>query len=117
MLDSTRNLRTSQMLLRQWLPPVEREWLLSHLCSRRDITRAEYAHDSCRLTVEYDADEMRSSDLNDVLNECGIQVALARWALSDSSGLRPATHSERVGAHPCDGHSELRSVAEPPGSA
>jgi hypothetical protein len=77
MLDSMRNLKTSQMLLRQRLPLVEREWLLSRLCSRRDVTRAQYEHESGRLTVEYDADEIMTSDLTDVLNECGIQVALA----------------------------------------
>ena len=91
MLDSTRNLRVSQTLLRQRLPLVEREWLVSHLCSRRDITRAEYANDSRWLTVEYDADEMRISDLTEVLNECGIRVANAQWALIDRSGLRAAS--------------------------
>ena len=82
MLDGMRNLRTSDILLRRRLPQLECDWVVGRLCSRRDIAGAECAGDARRLTIEYDADRLRSRDLVDFLNECGIEVAGVRMGLS-----------------------------------
>jgi hypothetical protein len=75
MLDSTRNLKTSEIELRQRLPERERDWLVGQLRAHRGIAGAVCANDARRLTIEYDADTLVSSDLIDLLNACGVRVA------------------------------------------
>jgi hypothetical protein len=74
MLESVRNLKTSEIELRQRLPQLECEWLVAQLRARRDIAAAACASDACRLTIEYDADRLGRADLVDLLNLCGVRV-------------------------------------------
>jgi hypothetical protein len=74
MLESVRNLKTSEIELRQRLPQLECDWLVGQLRARRDIVAAACATDSCRLTIEYDADRLGQTDLVDLLNMCGVRV-------------------------------------------
>lgn len=75
MLDSVRNLKTSEIELRQCLPRREGEWLVGTLRARRDIAGASCTPDARRLTIEYDADKLEGEDLVDLLSECGLRVA------------------------------------------
>jgi hypothetical protein len=78
MLDSVRNLRTSEIELRQPLPALECEWLVGRLLAKRGVADAVCGRRPRRLLVEYDADELRSHDLVDYLSACGIRVAAVR---------------------------------------
>ena len=72
MLDSVRNLRTSEIQLRQGLPEPECNWLVGQLRAKRGIADAE-----CRvrqLVVEYDADIVDRADLVEFLDVCGVPV-------------------------------------------
>jgi hypothetical protein len=75
MLDSIRNLRTSEIELRQRLPRLECDWLVGALRARRGIAGAKCAPDALHLTVDYDADRLASDDVVDFLNECGVLVS------------------------------------------
>jgi hypothetical protein len=74
MLESVRNLRTSQFDLRQRLPDLERDWLVGRLCAQPGIAGAKCTGDTRRLTVEYDADRLVSADLVEFLDSCGVPV-------------------------------------------
>jgi hypothetical protein len=75
MLGDVRNLKTSDIELKQRLPALECEWLVGQLRSRTGIAAARCAGDTCRLTVEYDADKLVSGDVVDFLSQCGVRVA------------------------------------------
>jgi hypothetical protein len=79
MLDAIRNLKTSDIVLKQCLPPHECEWLLAQLCSRPGIAAVRCAGDARRLTVEYDADELVTSDVVAFLGQCGVHVAAVHF--------------------------------------
>jgi hypothetical protein len=73
MWESIRNLKTSELELREPLNDSERDWLVGCLTSRRGIRDAlcdgEHA---CRLLVEYDANFVNVAELLDFLYLCGI---------------------------------------------
>jgi hypothetical protein len=75
MLDSVKNLKTSEIELEQRLPQLECAWLVRELRGRRGIAAAECASDAGRLTVEYDADRIDRAGLVDILSSCGVEVA------------------------------------------
>ena len=75
MLGDVRNLRTSNIELKQRLPTLECEWLVGQLRSRPGIATARCAGDARYVTVEYDADELVSGDVVDFLSQCGVPVA------------------------------------------
>ena len=75
MLDDIRNLKTSEIELRQGLPELECEWLVGQLRAHRGIAGAACANDARRLRIEYDGDTLVSGDLVDFLNTCGVRVA------------------------------------------
>lgn len=75
MLGNIRNLRTSDIELKQRLPALECEWLVGQLRSRPGIAAAQCADDSRHLMVEYDADELVTGDVVDFLSQCGVRVA------------------------------------------
>jgi len=72
MLDSVRNLRTSEIELRQGLPELECNWLVGQLRAKRGIADAECG--LRRLVVEYDADILDSTDLVEFLDACNVPV-------------------------------------------
>jgi hypothetical protein len=75
MLGDVRNLKTSDIELKQRLPALECEWLVGQLRSRPGIAAARCEGDACRLTVEYDADELVTGDVLDFLTQCGVRAA------------------------------------------
>jgi hypothetical protein len=75
MARDVRNLKTSNIELKQRLPPLECEWLVHQLRSRTGIASARCATDARRLTVEYDADALVSGDVVEFLGQCGVRVA------------------------------------------
>jgi hypothetical protein len=74
MLECVRNLKTSEIELRQRLPQLECEWLVAQLRSRRGIAGAACASDARRITIDYDADRLDKADLVDFLYTCGVRV-------------------------------------------
>lgn len=81
MLDSIRNLRTSELEIHNHLNRLEREWLIGRLVSMGSVRDALYRdNDPHRLIVEYDADLVNSSDLLDFLYTCGLQAEPAPLA-------------------------------------
>ena len=75
MLGDIRNLKISDIELKQHLPTPERDWLVGQLRSRPGIAGARCAADARHLVVEYDADELVSGDVVDFLGQCGLRVA------------------------------------------
>jgi hypothetical protein len=74
-VEGIRNLRTSEIELRQRLPQLECDWLVGALRARPGISGAHCSDDARHVTVEYDADRLVSDDLVDFLNECGVHVS------------------------------------------
>ena len=74
MLGDIRNLKISDIELKQYLPKCETEWLMGQLRSRPGIAGARCAADARHLLVEYDADELVSGDVVDFLGQCGLRV-------------------------------------------
>ena len=75
MLDSVRNLKTSEIELRHKLPALECDWLVGRLLAKRGVADADCRSNSQRLVIEYDADELGSAALVDYPRACGISVA------------------------------------------
>jgi hypothetical protein len=75
MLGDVRNLKISDIELKQCLPTLECEWLVGQLRSRSGIAAARCASDARHLRVEYDADKLVSGDVVDFLSQCGVRVA------------------------------------------
>jgi hypothetical protein len=74
-VSDVRNLKVSDIELKQRLPALECEWLVHQLRSRAGIAAARCATDSRSITVEYDADELVSGDVVEFLSQCGVRVA------------------------------------------
>jgi hypothetical protein len=74
-VSDVRNLKTSDIELKQRLPALECEWLVHQLQSRAGIAAARCASDSRRITVEYDADALVSGDVVELLSQYGVRVA------------------------------------------
>lgn len=75
MIESIRNLKVSEIELRQRLPEPECRWLVGELRAHPSVAGARCAGEERRLTVEYDADRLGSDDLVDWLGDCGVRVA------------------------------------------
>jgi hypothetical protein len=81
MWDNARNLKTSELEVRDHLNHLEREWLIGRLVSKGGVRDVLYLDDDPhRLIVEYDADLVNSSDLLDFLYTCGLQAQPAPLA-------------------------------------
>ena len=85
MLGDVRNLKTSDIELKQRLPALECEWLVGQLRSRSGIAAARCEGDACRLMIEYDADELVTGDVLDFLTRCGVRVAAVHPAASKAN--------------------------------
>jgi hypothetical protein len=74
MLSSIRNLKVSEIELRQELPELECAWLVRRLRAHPDVSRARCGSDARHLAVEYDADRLGGADLEELLTDCGVRV-------------------------------------------
>ena len=91
-LSDVRNLKASEIALMQHLPALECEWLVGQLRSRPGIAAARCEGDACRLTIEYDADELVSGDVLDFLTHCGVRAA----------AIHPVASSVGVARNDCE---------------
>jgi len=82
MLESLRNLKTSEIELRQQLPVLEGEWLVGCLLAKRGVANAKWGGNKRRLLVEYDADLFGGAELIAFLHSCGVPVAAVRVGMS-----------------------------------
>ena len=97
MLESLRNLVTSEIELKKQLPPREGDWLVGRLLAKQGVANAIWrGHD--RLLIEYDADLFGSTELLAFLRYCGVPVAAVRVGTAQPAmRLRePSTRSEVV---------------------
>ena len=78
MIESLRNLKTSEIVLRQQLPVLECEWLVGRLLAKQGVAAAQWVADTGRLLVEYDADLCGRAELVAFLQSCGISAAAVR---------------------------------------
>ena len=74
MLDSLRNVKTSQLRLSDEIGRSEQAWLVKHLRTKRGVRDAQYFDDGMRLVVAYDADCLNGSDLLTIVRACGIRA-------------------------------------------
>jgi hypothetical protein len=84
MIESLRNLKTSEIELRQPLPVLECEWLVGRLLAKQGIAAARWVGNTRRLLVEYDADRFGSAELIAFFQSCGVPVAAVRAGLQVS---------------------------------
>ncbi len=82
MLESVRNLKTSEIELRQQLPVLEGEWLVGCLLAKQGVANATWRGHARRLLIEYDADLFGSAEILSFLNFCGVPVAAVRVGMS-----------------------------------
>jgi hypothetical protein len=69
-----RNLKTTELEIRERLNGLERDWLIGRLVSKTGVRTATYSHaDPHRLTIEYDADLFNMVELLDFLYLCGLR--------------------------------------------
>jgi hypothetical protein len=80
MLDSVRNMKTSEIELRRGLTEIECRWLAGQLRAKRAVAVAECSADTRLLHVEYDADLVGSGDLVDFLDDWGVPVVAVHAA-------------------------------------
>jgi hypothetical protein len=78
MQKSLRNLKTSEIELRQPLPVLECEWLVGQLLAKQGIEAAQWVGNTRRLFVEYDADLCGKADLIALLQSCGVPAVAVR---------------------------------------
>ena len=78
MLESLRNLKTSEIELKQRLPPPEGEWLVRRLLAKQGIANATWMGNARRLLIEYDADLFGSAEILAFLHFCGVPLAGVR---------------------------------------
>ena len=74
--EAIRDLRTSTIELRESLPGRERSWLVGRLRASRGIRDVDYSTGARggRLTVQYDAAELNSAGLIDLLDCFGLRA-------------------------------------------
>jgi hypothetical protein len=82
MLESLRNLKISEVELRQQLPVREREWLVGRLLAKQGVANATWMGGTHRLLVEYDADLFGAAEILAFLRACGVLVAAVRVGLA-----------------------------------
>jgi hypothetical protein len=73
MLESLRNLKTSQIRLRK--PPCgpDRDWIVRRLGELRAVAGANFREADSRLVVEYDADLITGDELLELIDACGLR--------------------------------------------
>jgi hypothetical protein len=76
MLDAVWNLNASKIELRQAMPALECNQLISRLLAERSVADAKWTGNARRLLVEYDAEVFGSAELVDCLHACGIPAAV-----------------------------------------
>jgi hypothetical protein len=73
--DGIRNLRVSQIQLRERLEGRERDCVVGHLLAKRGVRDVEYRDDDrARLVVEYDADQLSGAELVNFLSVCWLSA-------------------------------------------
>lgn len=82
MLENLRNLKTSEIELRQQLPVPEGEWLVGRLLAKQGVASARWLGNTRRLLVEYDADLFGTAEIIAFLRYSGVLVASARVGLA-----------------------------------
>jgi len=82
MLESLRNLKTSEIELKQQLPAPEGEWLVRCLLAKQGVANATWMGNARRLLIEYDADLFGSAEILSFLHFCGVRVAAVRVGMS-----------------------------------
>lgn len=82
MLESLRNLRTSEIELRQRLPAPEGEWLVGCLLAKQGVANATWRGNARGLWIEHDADLFGRAELLDFLHYCGVSVAAVRAGMA-----------------------------------
>ena len=93
MIESLRNLQTSEIELKQHLPPVEGEWLLGRLLAKQGVASAAWMGNARRLLIEYDANLFGCAELLAFLRYCGVPVAAVRVGMAHRGARvrRPST--------------------------
>jgi hypothetical protein len=70
-----RNMKLSELEVREDLNFLEREWVIGRLVSKAGVQEALSRPDDPRkLVVEYDADLVNASDLLEFLQMCGLHA-------------------------------------------
>jgi hypothetical protein len=82
MFENLRNLKTSEIELRQQLPVPESEWLVGRLRAKQGVANAKWMGSTRRLLVEYDADLFGTGEIITYLRYCGVIVAAVRVGLA-----------------------------------
>ena len=82
MLESLRNLTTSEIDLRQPLPVLEGEWLVGRLLTKQGVASVRWLGSKRRLLVEYDADLFGTAEIVAFLQYCGVLGAAVRAGLA-----------------------------------
>ena len=77
-IDDVRNLKTSEIVLRQELPLLECEWLVGRLLAKRGVATAQWVTNTRRWLIQYDADLCGRADLVAFLQSCGVSAAAVR---------------------------------------
>jgi len=85
MLESLRNLTTSEIEVREPLPARECEWLIGRLLAKQGIAAARWVGNHRRLLVEYDADVYGKAELIAILRFCCVSAAAVRARLGQDS--------------------------------
>ena len=73
-----RNLKTSEIELRQALPVLECEWLVGRLLAKQGIATAKWVANTRRLLVQYDADVCAGAEVIALLQSCGVPAVAVR---------------------------------------
>ena len=76
MIENLRNLKTSEIELRQQLPVLECEWLVGRLLAKRGVATAEWVANTRRLLVQHDADLCGRAELVALLQSCGVSASV-----------------------------------------
>ncbi len=76
MIENLRNLKTSEIELRQQLPVLECEWLIGRLLAKRGVATAEWVANTHRLLVQHDANLCGKAELVAFLQSCGVSAAV-----------------------------------------
>jgi len=75
MFDGIRNVKTSEIRLRERLEGRERDCVVGHLLAKRGVRDVEYRDDDrAQLVVEYDADQLSGPELVNFLSVCWLSA-------------------------------------------
>jgi hypothetical protein len=78
MWHETQNLRTANLEVRERLNGLEKSWVIGRLVEQKGVSGALWRPEQPRLSVEYDADVVKRSDLIDLLQIYGLHARPAR---------------------------------------